>query len=112
MSYRVIFFSGASEAIFDCANYIAVEREAPENAERWLEHVGKAVDSLKVLPNGFPLAPENEFRPYDIRMRIIGKHVLLFTVVESKKLVWVVGFRHGAQLPQSNELPDDVDEID
>lgn len=106
MSYRVEVTDQAYVAIRQYTRYIAVECESPLNAARWLEKVWDAVDSLERWPRRCPLAPEDQFRPYEIRMRIVGDHLLLFTVDNDAKAVWVIGFRHGHRLPRSGELPD------
>ena len=106
MTYRVAITASAQASIFEQARYIAVDREAPLNAQRWLESVFDAADTLAALPHRCSLAPENEFRDFEIRRLLVGKYFLLFTIVEEEKTVWVIGFRHGGRLPRPDELPD------
>ena len=111
MKYAVELADSARRQIHDCVRYIADDQKSPENAEKWLDDVWEAIDSLEVFPHGFSIAPENEYREYEIRMRIIGHHVLTYTVDEPEKVVYVIGLRHGAQLPRPAELPNDLDEL-
>jgi plasmid stabilization system protein ParE len=84
---------------------LAVEKQAPVNAARWLERVYAAAEALESFPRRGGLAPENEFRPYEIRKLNVGDHVLLYTIDEPSQTVWVLGLRHGARLPQATGLP-------
>jgi toxin ParE1/3/4 len=106
MSYRVLITAAARAKILEQARYIAVDCEAPLNAERWLERVLDAADTLAAFPRRCPLAPENDFRDFEIRRLRIGDYFLLFTIVEKNRTVWVIGFRHGSRLPRPEELSD------
>jgi len=105
MSYRVVITPSARAKIFEQARYIAVDCQSPHNAARWLERVFDAADTLAAFPRRCSLAPENGFRDFEIRRLLIGDYFLLFTVVERDRTVWVIGFRHGRQLPRPDELP-------
>jgi plasmid stabilization system protein ParE len=105
MSYRVLVTPTTRAQIFEQARYIAVDRQAPLNAARWLEQVFTATDTLADFPRRCPLAPENDFRDYEIRRLLIGDYFLLFTVVDGDQTVWAIGFRHGSRLPRPDELP-------
>jgi len=106
MSYHVIVADPAFELILEQARYIAIEQQAPLNAARWLERVFDAADSLEQWPRRCNLAPEDARRPYEVRKLNVEGSLLLFTIVESTKTVWVIGFRHGRQEPAPNQLPE------
>ena len=89
------------------ARYIAVERQSPENAKRWLERVWDAVDSLERLPRRAAKAQEDEFLAYEVRQLVVGSHLLLFTIDDDQRKVWVIGLRHGHRLPRPEDLPED-----
>ena len=108
MIYRVLITKPAERAMRDQALYIAVDQQSPQNAATWLENILTAADSLEQWPKRCSLADENEFRPYEIRKIIVGNHLLLFTVVEETKTVWVLRCRHGNQLPLLDDLPEDT----
>jgi len=46
------------------------------------------------------------FRAYEIRRLLIGDYILLYTIVEETRTVWVIGFRHGSRLPRPDNLSD------
>ena len=105
MTYRVIISDTAFESIQEYARYVAIDQRAPEAAERWLEKVFDASDTLSEMPRRCARAPEDDYRPYEIRWLGVGDFMLLFTVMEETKTVWVIGARHGRRLPRPGELP-------
>ncbi len=107
MNYRVVITSEALAGIERFLDYIAIDQQAPLNAERWWRKALTAIETLDQLPHRCPLAPENEFRDYTIRMLIVDRCLFLYTVDERQKTVRVIGFRHGSQLPKPEELPED-----
>ena len=67
MIYSVRYTDQVRNAVLGQARYIAVDCYAPVNAERWLERVWDAVDTLEQWPRRCSLAQENDFRPFEIR---------------------------------------------
>ena len=108
MIYSVEITAAARKKILEQANYIAVDAEAPLNAERWYERVWDVIRGLKEFPHRHNLAPENEQRIFEIRRAHVGRHFILFTINEEARKVTVIGFRHGSQLPLTRDLPDEV----
>lgn len=106
MRYRVRITAAAEARIFEQARYIAVERQSPINAARWLERMLEAIETLDHWPRRCPKAEEDRYRPYDIHQHNVGGYLLLFTIREDTATVWVIGFRHGRMLPHPTELPD------
>ena len=106
MKYAVEITDTAFELIRAQARYIAVDCQAPLNAARWLEQVWDVIDGLEQLPTRHNLAAEDAFKSYEVRRALVGDYLILFTVDESARRVWVIGFRHGARLPRPEELPD------
>ena len=105
MTFRVMIIPAAREAILQEARRIAVDEHAPINAARWLSRVIDAADTLEHWPRRCPQAPENAFRPYEVRKLNVGDYMLLFTVVDTTRMVWVIGFRHGSRKPREDTLP-------
>ena len=105
MKYAVEITDVAFELIRAQARYIAIECQAPLNASRWLEQVWDAIDGLEEMPNRHNLAPENDYKPYEVRRVLVGDYLILFTIDQSAGKVWVIGFRDGSRLPRPDELP-------
>ncbi len=99
MIYRVDLTDEAFAKIRAQARYIAEEGGSPQNARDWLRRVFDAVDSLEHRPLRCPLAPENEFFAFEIRMMDIDGYLLLFTIDDDAGVVRVLNARHGRQLP-------------
>ena len=87
------------------ARYIAKKAKAPLDAQRWLERIWDAVDSLERFPRRAALAEEAAYVDYEVRQLVIGTHLLLFTIDDTQKRVWIIGLRHGRRLPRSGETP-------
>lgn len=85
--------------------YIAIEKQEPLNALRWLQDTFDAVRKLRSFPNRYALAEENEDVDYEVRKLPVGSPVLLFTVDDDRRTVWVIAFRGEGQLPRSGNLP-------
>ena len=107
--YSVELTDAALSAISAHARYIAEEAQAPLNAQRWLERIWDAVDSLEHWPMRASLAEESSYVGVEVRQLIIGKHLLLFTVDEPRRTIWIVGCRHGHRRPRPDEIPPGAD---
>ena len=106
MRYSVGITDAAFDAIRQHARYIAVDCQSPLNAKKWLQKVFDEIDALEHMPARHNLAPESDFKTYEIRRALIGDYLILFTIDETASMVWVIGFRHGSRLPRPNALPD------
>ncbi|HZL35163.1 MAG TPA: type II toxin-antitoxin system RelE/ParE family toxin [Tepidisphaeraceae bacterium] len=106
MRYAVEITDVAFEAILGQARYIAVDRQAPLNARRWIEQVWDVIDDLEHMPARHNLAPEDAFKTYEVRRAVIGDYFILFTIDEDACKVWVIGARHGSRRPRPEDLPE------
>lgn len=102
--YAVALTASAQAAIEAQARYLAVDEHSPIQAQRWLERIWDAVDSLESWPFRAARAEEDAYVNYEVRQLIVGKHLLLFRVDEEQRKVWVVGLRHGHRLPRPQDL--------
>jgi len=107
MKYTVQITDAAYAAIADQARYIAVTCRAPLNAQRWLQKIWDAIDGLEQFPHRHALAAENEFKRYEVRRALVGDYLILFTIDDEGKNVWIIGFRQGSRLPRPDDLPDE-----
>jgi plasmid stabilization system protein ParE len=102
--YAVVVTEITEAALNDHALYIAVERQEPLNAARWLENTFDAIQTLKTFPKRCPLAEESDDVSYEVRKLQVGSPVLLFTVDDDRRTVWVIAFRGEGQLPRPQDL--------
>ena len=70
--YGVELTETARAQIARQARYIAVDAQAPVNAQRWLESVWDAVDSLERFPRRCARAEEDAYVAYGVRHLVIG----------------------------------------
>jgi plasmid stabilization system protein ParE len=105
--YSVEVTAAALTAIAAQARYIAEEARAPENARLWLELIRDAVDSLERAPRRASRAEEDAYVEYEVRQLVVGGHLLLFTIDDEHRTVWIVGLRHRHRLPRPEDLPSD-----
>jgi len=95
MIYDVVISSEAKQALDDHIQFIAVEKDEPINASRWLKKALAAVDTLSVFPNRCPIAPESQYSKHTVRMLIVDTSSFLYRVDEANKTVRVTHFFHG-----------------
>lgn len=67
---------------------------------------------VKILDVNSVRRVESEFVDYEVRQLVVGSHLLLSTIDEERRTVWIVGLRHGQRLPRPRELPSDPEEND
>jgi hypothetical protein len=106
MRYAIEITDTALGLIRAQARYIAIECHSPMNAAAWLAKVWDTVDGLEQMPMRHNLALEDAYKSYEVRRALVGDYLILFTIDESIKKVWVIGFRHGSRLPRPGALPD------
>lgn len=104
--YTVTTTATARESIREQVRYIAVEQQAPQNAAEWLDRVWSCIDALQFMPLRHLKAEGYDHLPYVVRRAILDNHLILFTVDEANRTVYVVGLRHGARLPRPDKLPE------
>ncbi|MCA9772718.1 MAG: type II toxin-antitoxin system RelE/ParE family toxin [Myxococcales bacterium] len=109
--YAVELTDTALAAIMAQAEYIAIERREPPSAERWLQQVWDAVDSLERLPRRCALAEEDADAPYEVRHVLVSGPALLFTIDDERRTVWVIALRGEGRLPRPEALPSSHDAI-
>lgn len=102
--YSVEITDSALAAVSEQARYIAVDANAPMNAQRWLESMWDAIASLELLPHRGSLAAENDYVEEEVRQLVVGNHLLLYSVDDDRRTVWILGLRRGQQLPRPEDL--------
>lgn len=105
MKYEVMISERAHSRIRAQARYIADERLAPDAAARWLEKMIDAAGSLAEMPRRSALAEEDAHRSYEVRQLLVENYLLLYTIIDETQSVWIIGFRHGRQRADVEQLP-------
>ncbi len=77
-TYTVRLAERAVENIESYREFIATKRHAPESAQRWVNKVFQTIESLERFPRRCPLAPDDRYTTYEVRMRVVGQYLILF----------------------------------
>ena len=57
------------------------QRWGKRKAQRWIRDLRDAIlKQLRAIPQAFPLAPENDEFPEEIRQMIVGRYRVIFTI--------------------------------
>jgi plasmid stabilization system protein ParE len=97
--FRVELTEPAERDIAEAEEWIAAA--SPAAAERWIDGLLSALESLGTMPRRCALAPEDEDHLEEIRQLIYQRYRVLFTI--SGRRVLVLHVRHGARLPLRSE---------
>lgn len=101
-THRIYISDNVQKSLKKQADYIAFEQQNPVIAEKWLDGLVKAIESLSTIPNRCPIAPENSYI-YNNSKSVIRHFIykksfrIIFTVVKNE--VRILSVKHGAQLP-------------
>ncbi len=97
--YTVHLTDEAWEPIQAQVRYIAIEKQAPENASRWLARLLDAIDTLERIPRRHGLDEhQTHMHGADVyRMVFEQTYLVFYTIDQERRRVDVVSFRHGAQ---------------
>lgn len=85
--YEVVFEESA-QADVDRSYDWGCRAWGKKEADRWARQLRTAVlRQLRLIPKGFPLAPENEEFAEEVRQMIVGRYRVLFTIKRRKVYV-------------------------
>lgn len=107
MKFKVIVEPSAAADIVGYGEWITAQG-TPGNAERWVEGIELAIDSLSAMPERCSLAPESAAFDREIRQLLFKSHRILFVI--GRAAVHVLHVRHAARQslePQDGGQGDD-----
>lgn len=129
--YNVILSLEAKADIREIVRYIAKELREPSTAEQMLDRIDEAVASLETMPEKYALVTDEYLASCGIRMIVVKKYLIFYTVEHSKKEVnisrmlygkrnWIdlmmTGKKPGSQrigiAKGKLQVPDDFDDFD
>jgi plasmid stabilization system protein ParE len=97
MKYRVIVSPRTWDKVGDFHDFIAIRRQAPENAKRWIHKALSAIRSLQTLPHRCPKLIGEDGNVTPLRILRVDSCLFLFLVDDEDCVVRVTTFRHGSQ---------------
>lgn len=102
MIYQVKITETAEHEIKDA--FLWLQKESPTRAQKWLDEIQIAIQSLSQLPLRCSIAPENKIFHQEVRRLLFGKYPgiyrILFFIQED--IVYVSHVRHRARRPLEN----------
>ncbi len=99
MAYRVEVSEPAERDLRDALAYLT--ERSPDGAVRWMDAMERGIESLRHLPERWPVAAENDrVDRFTVRQLVVGRrrgrYRVLFAV-EKPDRVLVLRVQHGAQ---------------
>ena len=85
--YNVILSLEARADIREIVRYIAKELREPSTAEQMLDRIDEAVASLEIMPEKYALVADEYLASCGIRMVVVKKYLIFYTVEHSKSEV-------------------------
>ncbi|MEM1011931.1 MAG: type II toxin-antitoxin system RelE/ParE family toxin [Planctomycetota bacterium] len=110
-AYRVRFTKAARRDLNEHALFIAVQEHHPDPGLDWHAKAYDEALKLDFMPSRCVLATGYESLPYPIRRLVHHNHLILFTIDEEAKTVYVLAIVHGARLPRPGELHPSIDRV-
>lgn len=80
--YNVILLPSVYHDLKDSHSW-GVKQWGVKQANQWLKEVKKSAMSLSILPERYPLAPENDQFEEEIRQLVLGRYRLLCSIEEN-----------------------------
>jgi len=100
MMYRVIYAQEAVDAINAQIAHYARESVPVDTINAWFQNLIDQVAGLYSMPKRFPVAQAvTKVKGYEIRRMNYGVYAVYYRVDDERKIVEVIAFRHGWQLP-------------
>ncbi len=88
--YTVMLYPRAYRDIDDIYSYIAVEKQAPENAREQTDRIWDAILSLEDKPNAHQDRMVGKYAGKGYKQLLIDNYMAIFKIDEKSKTVYVV----------------------
>jgi toxin ParE1/3/4 len=95
--YRVNFTLDAASQLQEIFDYI--QRDSPQGAERMIQRLVAAIDSLDVFPHRYKILEDVETFGVEVRSMPVPPYLIRYHVEDRNLLVTVLSIRHGARRP-------------
>lgn len=79
------------ESIFE---YIALQKQAPENAKRQVDRIKNAILQLNTFPQSHQERVEGRYAERNYRQLLVDNYIAIFRIDEERKIVTVVTIQY------------------
>ncbi len=93
-TYKIDISENAERDLFEIGFYIAKELAAPKAAKRILAELQKSINSLEQMPKRHPLIDSKRYALKGIRVFVMERYNLYYTVVDSSNTVYINRVMH------------------
>lgn len=100
MTYRVVIPTTVLDAIDAQMAYLREQGAPPDRLDGWFMRLFDLIESLDRLPKRFPIAEAvSTATGEEVRRMNFGEYAVFFRVLDSRRIVELLAFRHGRQRP-------------
>ncbi|MCM1192605.1 MAG: type II toxin-antitoxin system RelE/ParE family toxin [Butyrivibrio sp.] len=92
--YTVKFYPRAIRELNDIYEYIANEKQAPENAKGQVDRIKEAVLNLHTLPQAHQERNEGRYAGKGYRQLLIDNYIAIFRIEEENNTVYVITIQY------------------
>ena len=92
--YKVRIYPKAVRELDSIYEYIAKEKQAPENAKGQVDRIKKAILGLNAFPQSHQERMEGRYAGKGYRQLIVDNYIVIFKIDETDKNVYVVTIQY------------------
>ena len=92
--YRVKINPKAIRELDSIYQYIATEKQAPENAKGQVDRIKKAILSLDTFPQSHQERNEGRYAGKVYRQLLVDNYIAIFRIDETEKTVYVITIQY------------------
>lgn len=93
--YRIVFTSDCIREMDYIYNYIILNLYAQKSAKELMNNVQQAIENLKIMPQMHMVIKKYSELELEYRRIIIGNYVVLYTISEKEKIIYIVHMYYG-----------------
>ena len=93
--YQIEFTEDCRDEIREIYKYISENLQAEEAAKRLMKKIRDSVYELAESPRMFVEIPNNKKRKLSFRRMVVDNYVILYTINESKKVIYISHMFYG-----------------
>lgn len=93
--YKIVFTSDCIREMDYIYNYITINLYAQKSAKELMNNVEQAIENLKTMPKIYMTIKRCPELELEYRRIIIGNYVIVYTVSEKERIIYVVHMYYG-----------------
>ena len=94
-TYKIIFTNDAIKDMTEVLDYISENLYSPDAARKLMREIDNSIENLKYMPYSFRVIKKYDELKLKYRRIIIKKYVVIYTIDENKKQVYIINIYYG-----------------